>query len=132
MKSSLFKSSQSKSPWLKSQWLKSQWLKCPATIEKLDQNSFEIVEEIEKILKSIAYEHRFDQFKYGVNNFFIQPWDKVKTAMIHIALHFKQLKQFVKKEVYVDEIIINDFIHRLETLGLFELSDTHILSTESS
>ena len=112
--------------------MKNQWLKCTATIEKLDQNSFEIVEEIEKILKSIAYGHRFDQFKYGVNNFFIQPWDKVKTAMIHIALHFKQLKQFVKKEVYVDEIIINDFIHRLETLGLFELSDTHILSTESS
>ena len=115
LKSSWLKSSQLKSSQLKSSWLKSQGLKCPATIEKLGQNSFEIVEEIEKILKSIAYEHRFDQFKYGVNNFFIQPWDKVKTAMIHVALHFKQLKQFVKKEVYVDEIIINDFIHRLET-----------------
>ena len=92
-------------------------------IEKLDKNSFEVVEEIEKILKSIAYEHRFDQFKYGVNNFFIQPWDKVKTALIHVALHFKQLKQFIKKEVYVDEVIINDFIHR--SVFSLSLSDSH-------
>ena len=104
-------------------------MKWPATIQKLDQNSFEIVEEIEKILKSIAYEHRFDQFKYGVNNFFIQPWDKVKTAMIHVALHFKQLKQYIKKEVYLDEVIINDFIHRSGFSMI--LSDSHDSDCES-
>ena len=107
-------------------------MKCPAIVKKLDQNSFEIIEEIEKILKSIAYEHRFDQFKYGVNNFFIQPWDKVKTAMIHVALHFKQLKQYIKKEVYLDEVIINDFIHSHESHKNLELLQKMLAPKDNS
>ena len=84
-------------------------------IQNFDQDSFKIVEDIEKILLSIANQHRYDHFYSGVKSYFLKPWEKVKTAMIHIALHFKQLKQFVKNQVYIDEVIINDFIQSHES-----------------
>ena len=82
-------------------------------IENGDQVVFEGgdgAEMIENILQSIANEHKFDQFKNGVTNYFFEPWNKVKTSISQVNAFFHKFKQFVKKQVYVDEVIIDDFV----------------------
>merc|ERR1711971_321388 len=51
-------------------------------IQNFDHGSFKIVEDVEKILQSIAKQHRFDHFYSGVKSYFLEPWEKLKTAMI--------------------------------------------------
>lgn len=67
------------------------------------ENDLDLKLNIDSIIEVIAQHHEFDEY-------FAQPWQQLKQCKNDIWIFFNYFKEYAEQTVFVDEVVINDFI----------------------